>query len=251
MRGLLTGSGGKARAVIAPRFFADLPIASWSVHERPRERLFTGGTGQLSDAELLALLIGSGVRTATGTMSALSIGRMLMAEFVSLRRLSRRDVREWMQVAGVGRAGASRLASAFEIGRRVASEPDGDRPTVRSPADVAALLGPRLRDLDREEFWVLHLNTAGQVTYRERASQGGLSASIVEPRLVFRSALVQGAAAVICAHNHPSGNPEPSADDLAVTRQLVEAGRVVGIPVRDHVIVAGDGYTSLAERGAV
>jgi DNA repair protein RadC len=231
--------------------FADLPIPSWSVHERPRERLFTGGTGQLADAELLALLLGSGVKTSRGTMSALSIGRMLMAEFVTLRRLSRRDVQEWMQVAGVGRAGAARLASAFEIGRRVASEPIGDRPSIRCPADVAALLGPRLRDLDREEFWVLHLSTAGEVTYRERASQGGLSASIVEPRLVYRSALLQGAAAVICAHNHPSGNPEPSADDLAVTRQLVEAGRVVGIPMRDHVIIAGDGFTSLAERGAL
>lgn len=229
----------------------DLPIPSWCLHERPRERLFHAGAGPLADAELLALLLGSGVRTTSGTLSALAVGRLLLSQFGSLRRLSGRDVREWMRVSGVGRAGGSRLAAAFEIGRRVASEPAAVRPVIRRPSDVAALLGPGLRDLDHEEFWVLHLNTAGEVTRRERASQGGLASSIVEPRLVFRSALLAGAAAVIGVHNHPSGNPEPSSDDLGVTRQLSEAGRVVGIPLRDHVIIAGDGWTSLAERGAL
>lgn len=228
-----------------------LPIPSWSVRERPRERLLTGGSGHLTDAELLAVLLGSGVRTSKGSLTAVAVGRHLITEFTSLRRLARRESREWMSIAGVGRAGAARLASAFEIGRRVASEPVGDRPSIRCPADVAGILGPRLRDLDREEFWVLHLNTAGRVTHCARASQGGIASSIVEPRLVYRTALIEGAAAVVCVHNHPSGNPEPSSDDVAVTRQLAEAGRVVGIPLRDHVIIAGDAWTSLAERGFV
>jgi DNA repair protein RadC len=122
---------------------------------------------------------------------------------------------------------------------------------VRGPSDIHNMLKAHMADLTGEEFWVLSLDTAGGVTGAYMVSRGGLSSSIVEPRTIFAFAVMQMAAAVVCVHNHPSGNPEPSAEDIAVTRQLVEAGRVMGIPLRDHVIIAGDGFTSLAERGCV
>ena len=122
---------------------------------------------------------------------------------------------------------------------------------IAGPKDIVALMAPKISNLDQEEFWVISLNQAGNVKACEMVSRGGLASSIVEPRGVFLRAVHNNAAAIVCAHNHPSGNPEPSADDVAVTRQLVEAGRILGIPVRDHVIIAGNGWTSLAERGAV
>ncbi|MDA0874071.1 MAG: JAB domain-containing protein, partial [Bacteroidetes bacterium] len=121
--------------------------------------------------------------------------------------------------------------------------------TFRSPADVHREYAPVMADLKREVFRVLLLNTAHARISDFVASEGGIASSIVEPRLIFRRAIIEHAAAVICLHNHPSGNPEPSREDVAVTRQLAAAGRVLGIPLRDHVIIAGDGYTSLAERG--
>ncbi len=139
--------------------------------------------------------------------------------------------------------------AAFEIGRRVESQRGGERVQVRTPADVAAVYGPLMRDLKREVFKIVLLNTANYVIGDETVSEGGLAASIVEPRGVFRRAILENAAAVICLHNHPSGNPEPSREDIRVTRQLVEAGKLMGIPVHDHLIIAGNGYTSLAERG--
>ena len=215
--------------------------------DRPRERLLARGASGLTDTELLALQIGSGSRSA----GAVDIGRRLLASFGSLRRLSIRDPREWMKIEGVGPATAGRLGAAFEIGRRVAVEPLADRPLIRGPEDVARLKAPRLRDLTREEFSVIMLNMASRVIGEYLVSRGGLAASIVEPRAVFRQAILESAAAVICVHNHPSGNPEPSAEDVAITRQLVEAGAILGIPVRDHLIVAGDGFTSLARRGLI
>ena len=123
------------------------------------------------------------------------------------------------------------------------------RDQLRSPADAAAVLGEYFRDRDREELVVAFLDTANTITGLHVASVGGLAAAIVEPRQVFKAAVLANAAAIILSHNHPSGNPEPSREDVAVTKQLVEAGRVLGIPVHDHLILAGDGYTSLAERG--
>lgn len=151
----------------------------------------------------------------------------------------------------MGPARAARLAAAFELGRRVAVSARSPTAGLRRPQDVVAEFGPMLRDLHREIFVVVLLNTAHRCIGHFTASEGGLAASVVEPRLVFRRAILDHAAAVICLHNHPSGNPEPSREDGVVTRQLAEAGRVVGIPLRDHIIVAGDTYTSLAERGMI
>ena len=127
----------------------------------------------------------------------------------------------------------------------------GERVRVHSPEDVAAVYGPLMRDLKREVFRVVMLNTANVVVGDYTVSEGGLAASIVEPRAVFQQAVLDNAAAIICLHNHPSGNPEPSREDVRITRRLAEAGRLMGIPLHDHLIIAGTGFTSLAERGVI
>jgi DNA repair protein RadC len=174
---------------------------------------------------------------------------LLLKQYGSLARLARRDPAQLTRTKGVGPAKATQLAAVFEIGRRVEAAPPEARVQIKSPADVAAAYGPRLRDLPREIFVVLHLNTANVVTAEYTLTTGGLAASIVEPRHVFERAILESAASVVCLHNHPSGNPEPSREDVAITKQLCEAGRVLGIPVHDHLIIAGRSFTSLAERG--
>lgn len=148
-------------------------------------------------------------------------------------------------------ARSAQLAASFEIGRRVASTPLDEQKALRSPSDAVSRFAPSMRDLPREVFRVILLNTAARIIQSFVASEGGLAASIVEPRIVFRKAILHHAASIICLHNHPSGNPEPSAEDANITRQLAEAGKVLGIPLQDHIIIAGDGYTSLAERGMI
>jgi DNA repair protein RadC len=205
----------------------------------------------LSDSELLAAILGAGAHTARGSLSAVDLARMLLVRYTSLRELAASDVDDLTGLPGIGSARSAQLAAAFELGRRVAESPEHDRAVLRGPADVVARFGPSMRDLHREIFKVVLINSAARVIRTFTASEGGLAASIVEPRLVFRRAILAHAASIICLHNHPSGNREPSAEDIRITRQLGRAGDVVGIPVRDHIIIAGDGYTSLAERGVL
>lgn len=233
-----------------PGVHYEVPIREWDHSERPREKLMRHGAGNLSDAELLGLIFRSGTRTRNGSVSAVQLGRALLKEYGSLHGLSTRDPRELMRITGVGPAKGVQLAAAFEIGRRIeASVGRGERIQICSPDDVAAAFIPRMRDLKKEIFKIVLLNTANVIISDYTVSEGGLAASIVEPRAVFQRAVLENAAAVICIHNHPSGNPEPSREDIRITRQLVEAGKLMGIPVHDHLIVAGNGYTSMAERG--
>ncbi|WP_397546509.1 DNA repair protein RadC [Rhodothermus marinus] len=228
-----------------------VPINQWDEADRPREKLMRRGPSALSDAELIALIFGSGTRTKQGSISAVQLGQALLRAYGSLYALAQRDLKELTRVAGVGPAKAVQLVAAFEIGRRVEAQRPGRRVQVRTPADVAACYGPLLRDLKREVFKIVLLNTANYIIADYTISEGGLAASIVEPRAVFQRAILDNAAGIICLHNHPSGNPEPSAEDVRITRQLVEAGRLLGIPVHDHIIIAGTTYTSLAERGLI
>jgi DNA repair protein RadC len=214
--------------------------------DRPRERLFSLGSASLTLTELLAILIGAG----TSSGDALEVARgVLRLGRGSIRELARRPVGEFVQVAGMGRAKAARVAAALELGRRLAGEGVASGFEVRSPADIHRWCGPGLRDLTVEEFHVLTLDTQNRVTRDLLITRGILNSSLVHPREVFRAAIAEAAAAVIVVHNHPSGNPTPSADDRAVTRQLVEGGGLLDIPVYDHVIVAGDQYFSFAEAG--
>ncbi|MDE2997396.1 MAG: DNA repair protein RadC [Bacteroidota bacterium] len=211
----------------------------------PRERLFHHGPDVLSNAELIALVLGTGARRRT----PVDVAQRLLAMDDSLRDLAARGVRDFTRIDRIGPGKATRLAAAFELGRRLPRTPRAAAASFRSPADVFREYGPVMADLKHEVFRVVLLNTAHVRISDFVASEGGIASSIVEPRLIFRRAILEHAAAVICIHNHPSGNPEPSREDEAVTRQLVQAGQVLSVPLRDHVIIAGDTYTSLAERG--
>jgi DNA repair protein RadC len=222
-------------------------IKDWPLAERPREKLLHRGAHFLTDVELLAILI----RTGTGKESALDLARSALKDGTTLRALGSKTPGELTRLKGIGPAKAVELLAAFEIGRRMQADAGPERPVIRTPGDVAQLLIPRLRDRPIEVFLVLVLDARNAVKLDKEISQGTLNASIVHPREVFKTAIDASGASIIVVHNHPSGNPEPSREDIDITRQLVEAGRIVGIPLHDHVIIAGNTYTSMAERGEV
>lgn len=219
--------------------------------ERPRERLLTHGPEVLSDAELLAVLITSG----TGTQTALEVAHGLLTlgggtagRGQGLRYLVGASVEELSAVPGVGPAKAARIKAAIELRRRL-DPPDRAPAVIRSPSDAAALVMEDMRHLDREHFRVILLDTKNQVLGTELVSVGSLSTSIVHPREIFKSPLRRSAAAIILVHNHPSGDPAPSREDIEVTRRLTEAGRLMGIEVLDHLVIGDQRYTSFREQG--
>lgn len=220
-------------------------IKDWPESDRPREKLIRLGPSGLSEAELLAILLRNGSRGRT----ALDLARTLLAGGPGLREIGRLTVSD-LRSQGFGAVHATTIAAAFELARRLQSEPSGpEAPVFRSPSDVVARFGPLLRDLRHEEFWVVLLTTSNQPLRELRVTSGTLNSSLVHPRECFAEAIKLHAASVIFVHNHPSGNPEPSPEDRAVTRQLVEAGRILGIPVHDHIVLGGTRFVSLAERG--
>lgn len=220
-------------------------VKEWPSGERPREKLIGKGPSALTEAELLALVL----RTGTGNSTALDLAREVLSSGRSLRVLGTRTPGELMRIRGIGPAKAVELIAAFEIGRRMQAEPDEERPVIRSPEDVARFMVPLLRDRTNEVFFVLLLDAKNALRSKVEITSGTLNASLVHPREVYKVAIDQRAASIIVVHNHPSGNPDPSREDAEVTRQLAEAGRIVGIPLHDHLIVAGDRFTSLAEKG--
>lgn len=219
-------------------------IKYWPEGDRPREKLLRLGASGLSDAELLAILLRTGSRGAT----ALDRARQLLTGVRALREAARMTVSD-LRSCGFGTVHAATIVAAFELARRLEASGGPEAPVFRAPTDVVARYGPLLRDLRHEEFWAILLSTANQPIRELRISSGTLNSSLVHPRECFAEAIKLHAASIIFLHNHPSGNPEPSREDLAVTRQLVEAGRILGIPVHDHIILADGRYVSLAERG--
>jgi len=215
-----------------------------SAYDRPRERLVRHGAAALATTELLALLIGHG----TAGRPAESIARDLLDRTRSLTDLAARDVAEIRAVPGMGTAKAATLCAAMELAHRIQAEPFSARPVISSPEVLAGMMRPRLRHQRQESFHVLLLSSANQLIRDVLVGVGSLNACIIHPREVFRIAIAENAASVILVHNHPSGNTEPSAEDLAITRQLVDAGRIVDIRVIDHVIIAGEEFTSFAQR---
>ncbi len=215
--------------------------------DRPRERLLRSGAGVLSSPELLSLLL----RTGTPGRSAADVGSDLLATFGSLDALSRAHPEELVREAGIGPAKAAALLAAFELGRRAQATHPARRPVIRTPRDVAALLGAEMRHLDREHFRAILLNTRHEVLDVASVAIGGLDSAPIHPREVFKDAIRRSAAAVVVVHNHPSGTPEPSVDDLRITARLRDAGRVVGIEVLDHVIIGDKQFVSLRERGVL
>lgn len=225
--------------------------------DRPRERLRMVGPRALSSRELLAILVETGTAPAGGRpgRSAIDLASDLLRHFRdgdgpgSLRRLLASSVSELCQVDGIGPAKATRILAAMDLGRRAMEEGRGARERVRSAADVNRIMHLGMRDLLHEEFHVLLLNTQNEVLRMLQVTRGTLDASLVHPREVFRAAISEAAASVILVHNHPSGDPTPSSEDRAVTRQLRSAGSVVGIDVLDHVIIGEGRYVSFAEAG--
>jgi DNA repair protein RadC len=235
--------GGGWRRVSEPERY-HTSIRTWPKGERPREKLMARGPQALSDSELLAILI----RAGTGSITAVDLGTTLMREYHSLSHLATRPFQELKRFKGLGEAKSISLVAAFELGRRAAAAP-GDRFVISSPEDVVARYAPLLRDRQTEQFSVLLLDSSNHCIREVTISTGILNSSLVHPREVFRPAILEPAASIILLHNHPSGNPEPSTEDLQVTRQLADAARIMGIPVHDHIIVAGNRYTSFAEKG--
>lgn len=222
-------------------------ITDWPKDERPREKLLRHGPDTLSEAELLAILI----RTGSGRATAVDLAKKVITEYGSVSALASRTPQEFMKIRGVGAVKAISLVAAFELGRRADSNYREDNLVVQSPMDLVKRYRPLLRDLNQEIFRVILLDSANHIIGDKEISRGILNSSLAHPREVFRHAILAPAASIILLHNHPSGNPEPSSEDIQITKQIVEAGKVVGIPVHDHIIIAGKLFTSFAERGLI
>lgn len=220
-----------------------VPIKDWPKEERPRERLMRCGAATLTDTELLAILIRTGVKGKT----AVDLARKLFSNQRTLREISSLSVEEIKQL-GIGESRAIAIVAAFELARRLPKSDSAESISIQSPEDIVQRYAEMFRQLDHEEFWIFPLNAANKLLIPKLITKGILNSSLVHPRESFLEAIQQKAAAVIFVHNHPSGNPEPSQEDGAITRQLVQAGNILGIAVHDHIIIANSQFTSFAER---
>ncbi len=225
---------------------SNLPITSWAEDDRPREKLLLKGRQSLSDAELLAILLGSGSKNE----SAVSLAQRILAEVGnSLNELGKRNLSELMKFKGIGEAKAITILAAMELGRRRQSSDSLVRPVIGSSRDAFECAAPLLMDLPHEEFWMLLLSKSNKVISKEKMSSGGMDATIVDMKMVFAKAIEKKAVSIICCHNHPSGNTRPSQADIELTKKLKSGGEILGIAVLDHLIVADNNYFSFADEG--
>ncbi|NJN67644.1 MAG: DNA repair protein RadC [Chloroflexaceae bacterium] len=222
-----------------------LRIREFAEHERPRERLRDQGPEALSDAELLAILL----RVGVAGMNVVQLAQLLLREYGGLRGLQRVSFQELQGRHGMGEAKTAQVKAALEVGRRLAALGIEDRVQIMSPADVARLMMVEMSHLDQEHLRVLCLDTKNRVQKTHTVYIGSLNTSLVRVGEVFKEGLKLNSAAIIVVHNHPSGDPTPSPEDVAVTRQMVEAGRLLDIDVLDHLIIGQGRYVSLRERG--
>lgn len=223
-------------------------ITDWPADERPREKLAKFGADYLSDAELVAIVLGGGNRDET----AVDLAKRMISESDGIARLASSTIGDLKEYKGVGDAKAITLMAAFELARRLEStRKSKEKISVRSPRDIAQRYIPKLQHLKTEEFRIIILNNSNYIERDIVITKGHLTASLVHPREVFKTAVAESAAGIILMHNHPSGNPEPSPDDIAITKKLVQAGEMMDIPVHDHIIIAGDEYTSFVNRGLI
>ncbi|OMC99735.1 DNA repair protein RadC [Paenibacillus sp. FSL R5-0636] len=223
-----------------PIMLRDLPH-----EERPRERMMHYGAESLSQAELLAILL----RTGTRRESAIHIAQQMLGKIGGLRGLVDLSIEELTKINGIGPAKAVQLKAGIELGRRLANSRFNMPVIIRCPRDAAEILTEQLRYLQKEHFVCLFLNTKNHVIGQETLSMGSLNASIVHPREVFRAAIKCSSASIICAHNHPSGDPTPSPEDISLTARLLQAGEIIGIDVLDHLIIGDSSFVSLKEKG--
>jgi len=224
-----------------------LMIRDFPTEERPRERLITDGPGSLSNHELLAILL----RTGTKDESVLQLSNRMLRQFEGLRMLKDATVEEITSIKGIGTAKAVQIMAALELGRRIGRLQYEERYVVRSPEDGAKYVMEEMRFLSQEHFVCLYLNTKNQILHKQTIFIGSLNASIVHPREVYKEAFKRSAASIIAIHNHPSGDPTPSREDIEVTKRLVECGKIIGIELLDHLIIGEHKYVSLKEKGYV
>ncbi|KAF0180310.1 MAG: DNA repair protein RadC [Nitrospirae bacterium] len=225
-------------------------IKEWPEAERPRERLLKHGAENLSDAQLLAILL----RTGNKDASAVQLGLSLLDVYKTLSSIesaSLRDMQKHTELKGIGSAKLSQIKAAFELGRRLLREESGSQSHFSSSQAVHSYFASRLRHLKKELFVALFLDAKNKLIREYRVSEGTLTNSLIHPREAFKQAVKESAAAVIFVHNHPSGDPTPSHDDLAVTRRLRDVGELLGIPVLDHIIIGDETYVSLKEKGVL
>ena len=215
--------------------------------ERPRERLQKFGPEALSAQELLALVIGRGIPNK----SVMNIAQELLAKFGNVKAIGQATIEELSQIKGIGLAKAAQIKACFELGKRENLEPELKNFDVKNPEGVVKAIRASIQDKAKEHFKLILLNPRNKIIGISTISIGTLNASLVHPREVFKDAIVHSAASVVLAHNHPSGDPEPSEDDIAITKRLIEAGKILGIEVMDHIIIAKNGFFSFKEKGLI
>jgi len=214
---------------------------------QPRERIHNYGPEVLSNKEILAIIL----RTGSQGENVLDLAERILTETSGLRGLARLSLHELQQISGIGQAKAAQVKAALELGRRVICADPSSRPVINSPSDVAELVMEEMRVLDREHFRIIHLSTRNNVLGISSVSVGSLNSSIVHPRECFKEAIRRNANTVILLHNHPSGDPAPSREDIDITKRLAEGGRILGIEVLDHVIIGDKNFVSLKEQGVI
>jgi len=213
--------------------------------ERPRERLKQFGPEALSAQELLALIIGRGV----SKKSVMTIAQELLVEFGNIKAISQATIEELSQIKGIGFAKAAQIKACFELGKRQDLEPELKDFDIKDPESVIKAIRTSIKDKAKEHFKLILLNTRNKIIGISTISIGTLNTSLVHPREVFKEAIIHNAMSVVLAHNHPSGDPEPSEDDLTITRRLVEAGKILGVEVIDHIIISKNGFFSFKDKG--
>ena len=221
-------------------------ISDWPEGERPREKLANLGADKLSSAELIAILLASG----TAKLNAVDIGKELLKKFQTLERLAAASLEEIKEMEGIGQAKAVMLLAAFQLSRKMQQQiAENQAVYFTCPNDVAKIFVPHIGHLKQEVFYIALLDSAGKYIRNREITRGILNASLIHPREVFRIAIKEAASSIILIHNHPSGQLNPSNEDLAITRQLVDSGQLLDIPVRDHLIIAGNRFLSMKEAG--
>ena len=223
-----------------------LNIKRWAVEDRPREKLLLKGKAALTDAELIAILLGTG----TAAMSAVDVAKTILeAVGNDLNELARLTVKDLMKIKGVGEAKAITIVSALELGRRRKDLLGEEKPKISGSKDIYDLLKSELLDIPHEAFWIVLLNRANRVIKKHQISQGGVAGTVADPKIIFKIALEELASGVILAHNHPSGNLTASQADIDLTRKLKESGKLLEIQILDHIIFADKKYMSFADEG--
>lgn len=223
-----------------------LNIKSWAAEDRPREKLLLKGKAALSDAELIAILLGTG----TASMSAVDVAKKILQHVNNdLNELARLTVKDLTKIKGIGEAKAITIVSALELGRRRKEVTTEERPKITNSKDIYDLLKAEFLDIPHEAFWIVLLNRANRVIKKHQISQGGVTGTVADPKLIFKIALEELASAVVLAHNHPSGNLTASQADIDLTKKLKESGKLLEIQVLDHLIVAGNTYMSFSDEG--